>query len=233
MRPPVRSSSASPGPAASGRPARLAVLLSGRGSNYGAIQEAILRGEVPATIELVLSDVEDAPGLEKARRFGVPAIAVPRLRGEGRSAHEQRLRAALEEASIDWICLAGFMRVLSPELVERYRERILNVHPSLLPAFPGRDAQRQALEHGVRVSGCTVHFVDAGVDSGPIVVQRAVPVLDRDTPEALAGRILEQEHRAFPEALRRLLTEPWRLCGRRVLFGVGAGAGEDGQAAYP
>jgi phosphoribosylglycinamide formyltransferase-1 len=200
------------------RRARVGVLLSGRGSNYGALQEAVSRGEVPASIELVLSDLGSAAGLEKARACGVPTVAVPRGAGEPRAAHEARVLRALEEAGIEWVCLAGYMRILSAEFVDRYPGRILNVHPSLLPAFPGRDAQRQALEYGVRVSGCTVHLVDAGVDSGPIVVQRAVPVLDDDTPEVLALRILQQEHRAYPEALRRLLEERWTLRGRRVVF---------------
>ncbi len=126
--------------------------------------------------------------------------------------------AALEAAGVEWVCLAGYMRLLSPAFITRFRQRILNIHPSLLPAFPGLDAQRQAVEYGVRVSGCTVHLVDEGLDSGPIVVQRAVEVADGDTPESLAARILEEEHRAYPEALRRLLGEPWRLAGRRLAF---------------
>jgi phosphoribosylglycinamide formyltransferase 1 len=199
-------------------PVRLAVLLSGRGSNYVAIQEAVLRGAVRASVELVVSDVESAPGLERARSFGVRVAAIPRLAGEDRLAHERRVIAALDQVRVDWICLAGYMRILSPEFVRHYPERILNVHPSLLPAFPGRDAQRQALKHGVKVSGCTVHFVDEGVDSGPIVAQRVVPVLDDDSPEELAQRILEEEHRAFPEALGRLVGEKWRVSGRRVVF---------------
>ena len=206
-------------------PARVAVLLSGRGSNYVALQEAVSRGEVPATIELVLSDRDGAQGLEKARAYGAKTAVAARRQGEQRADHEQRIAKAVEECGAEWICLAGFMRILSADFVGRHRDRILNVHPSLLPAFPGRDAQRQALEHGVKVSGCTVHFVDAGVDSGPIVVQHVVPVLDLDTPELLASRILKEEHRAYPEALRRLLSEPWRVCGRRVVFGSAEVAG--------
>ena len=217
--------SATPVNVSTASPARVAVLLSGRGSNYVALQEAVRRGEVPATIELVVSDTEGAPGLEKARAYGVQTAVLARRHGEQRADHEQRIGRAVEDSGAEWICLAGFMRILSAGFVVRHLNRILNVHPSLLPAFPGRDAQRQALEHGVRVSGCTVHFVDAGVDSGPIVVQRAVPVLDRDTPELLASRILKEEHRAFPEALRRLLSEPWRICGRRVVFGPPGEAG--------
>lgn len=200
------------------RPARLGILLSGRGSNFLALQAAIARGELPAEIALVASNVAEAPGLARARELGLPAVAVPH-RGLPRAAHEERLLAALRGAEVEWVCLAGYMRVLSPAFTAAFPRRILNVHPSLLPAFPGLDAQRQALEHGVRVSGCTVHLVDEGLDSGPIVVQRAVPVLDGDTAESLAARILEQEHRAYPEALRRLLTEPWRVAGRRLLFG--------------
>jgi phosphoribosylglycinamide formyltransferase-1 len=213
--------------------ARIAILLSGRGSNYVALQEAVLRGEVPATVVLVASDVESAPGLIRAREYGSPATAIPRLPGEERAAHEQRLLAALEVAGAEWVCLAGFMRILSSDFVRRYRNRTLNVHPSLLPAFPGKEAQRQALEHGAKVSGCTVHFVDAGVDSGPIIVQRAVPVLDGDTTSELARRILVEEHVAYPQALRRLLGEPWRLDGRRVVFGDAPAPTPESRPSWP
>ncbi len=196
---------------------RLAVLLSGRGSNFLAIHAAIQRGEVPAEIVLVISNLEEAPGLDKARELGLTAVAIPH-QGIPRREHEQQVVAALQEARAEWICLAGYMRLLSPELVGAFPQRIVNIHPSLLPAFPGLDAQGQALAHGVKVSGCTVHLVDEGLDSGPIVVQRTVPVLDGDSPRTLAARILEQEHQAYPEALRRLLTEPWRVEGRRLLF---------------
>ena len=201
------------------RPARLGILLSGRGSNFLALQAAIARGELPAEIALVVSNVAEAPGLARARELGLPAVALPH-RGLPRAAHEEKVLDALRGAGVEWVCLAGYMRLLSPRLVTAFPRRILNVHPSLLPAFPGLDAQRQALEHGVKVSGCTVHLVDEGLDSGPIVVQRAVPVEDGDTPESLAARILEQEHRAYPEALRRLLTEEWRVEGRRLRFGA-------------
>jgi phosphoribosylglycinamide formyltransferase-1 len=196
---------------------RIGVLLSGRGSNFLALQAAIERGEIPARIVLVLSNIADAPGLAKARELGIQAEAIP----GPRAVHEERVLAALLRAEVDWICLAGYMRLLSPAFVSAWPRRILNIHPSLLPAFPGLDAQEQALAHGVKVSGCTVHLVDEGLDSGPIVVQRTVPVLDGDTPRALAARILEQEHLAYPEALRRLLAEPWRIEGRRILFGIG------------
>lgn len=208
-------------PGAGARPAaRLGILLSGRGSNFLAIHQAIGRGEVPAEIALVVSNRPQAAGLAKARELGLPAVCLPHRPGRNhRAEHEAEVVRALEEARVEWICLAGYMRLLSPGFVGRFRGRILNIHPSLLPAFPGLDAQRQALEYGVKVTGCTVHLVDEGLDSGPIVLQRAVPVADGDTAEALAARILVEEHRAYPEALRRLLTEPWRVEGRRLVSG--------------
>jgi phosphoribosylglycinamide formyltransferase-1 len=208
------------GAGAGARPAaRLGILLSGRGSNFLAIHEAIGHGEVPAEIALVVSNRPEAAGLARARELGLPAIALPHRPGRNdRAEHEAEVVRALEDAGVSWICLAGYMRLLSPGFVGRFRGRILNIHPSLLPAFPGLDAQRQALEYGVKVSGCTVHLVDEGLDSGPIVLQRAVPVADGDTAESLAARILAEEHRAYPEALRRLLTEPWRIEGRRLVF---------------
>lgn len=190
---------------------RIGVLLSGRGSNFLALQAAVERGEIPARIVLVLSNIADAPGLARARELGIPAEAIPH-------AQEQKALEALRREEVEWVCLAGYMRLLSPAFVAAFPRRILNIHPSLLPAFPGLDAQEQALTHGVKVSGCTVHLVDEGLDSGPIVVQKAVPVLDGDTPRTLAARILEQEHLAYPDALRRLLTEPWRIEGRRLIF---------------
>lgn len=199
---------------------RVGVLLSGRGSNFLALHAAMERGDVPAEIAVVVSNAAGAGGLEKARELGLPAVALPHRAAADRRAHEEQVDAALRAAGVEWICLAGYMRLLSPGFVAAWPRRILNIHPSLLPAFPGLDAQAQALAHGVRVSGCTVHLVDAGLDSGPIVVQRTVPVLDRDTPRSLAARILEQEHRAYPEALLRLLTEPWRVEGRRLIFGI-------------
>jgi phosphoribosylglycinamide formyltransferase-1 len=171
----------------------------------------------------VVSNVAAAPGLAKARELGLPALAIPHRGEPGRRAHEEKVIAALRQAGAEWVCLAGYMRLLSPELVATFRQRIVNIHPSLLPAFPGLEAQAQALAHGVKLSGCTVHLVDEGLDSGPIVVQRAVPVLDDDTAATLAARILAAEHAAYPEALRRLLTEPWRVEGRRLLFGPPAG----------
>lgn len=202
------------------KPTRIAVLLSGRGSNLVALADAIARAEVPARIALVVSNVAAAPGLERARERGLPALALPHSDAASRAAHEASVAAALATAGAEWVCLAGYMRLLSSAFVARYRERILNVHPSLLPAFAGLHPQRQALAAGVRLSGCTVHLVDDGLDSGPIVAQRAVPVLDDDDEATLAARILIEEHRAYPEALRRLLSEPWRVVGRRLRFGL-------------
>ena len=199
--------------------ARVGILLSGRGSNFRALHAAMASGEVPAAIALVVSNRSDAPGLAAARELGLETLLLPHRGEPSREAHDAKIVAALRAREVEWVCLAGYMRLLSPVLVRAFPRRILNIHPSLLPAFPGLDAQAQALAHGVRVSGCTVHLVDEGLDSGPIVVQRTVPVLDADTPESLAARILEQEHQAYPEALRRLLTEPWELRGRRLVFG--------------
>jgi phosphoribosylglycinamide formyltransferase-1 len=208
---------------------RIAILLSGRGSNFLAIQEAIARGEVPAEIVLVASNVADAPGLARARELGLPTAAIPHQgQAGGRQAHEEKVIAAIREAGAEWVCLAGYMRLLSPAFVASFRQRIVNIHPSLLPAFPGLDAQGAAFAHGVKVSGCTVHLVDEGLDSGPIVVQHAVPVLAGDSAADLAARILEAEHQAYPEALRQLFDRPWRIEGRRLLFandeGVSGGA---------
>jgi phosphoribosylglycinamide formyltransferase 1 len=197
--------------------ARVAILLSGRGSNFVALAEACGRGEVPASIVLVASNRADAAGLDRAREREIPHVVVP-SKGVPREEHERRVVAALQERGAEWVCLAGYMRLLSPWFVEQFPSRILNIHPALLPAFPGLDAQRQALDHGVKVSGCTVHLVDPGLDSGPIVVQRTVPVLDDDTAETLAHRILEQEHIAYSQALRMLLTRAWRINGRRVVL---------------
>ena len=198
----------------------IAILLSGRGSNFLALHAAIARGEIPARIVLVLSNVADAPGLARARELGLPAVAIPHQGVPGgRQAHEEKVIAALRESGAEWVCLAGYMRLLSPGFVDEWRNRILNIHPSLLPAFPGVDAQKQALDYGVKVSGCTVHFVDENLDAGPIVVQRAVPLLDGDTADSLAARILEQEHGAYVEALVKLGRGDWRVEGRRVVFG--------------
>lgn len=196
----------------------LAVLLSGRGSNFLAIYEAIERRELPARIALVVANEPGAAGLEKARALRLPAVAIPHRDEPSRAAHEAKVLEALRRAEVEWICLAGYMRLLSESFVAEYPRRILNIHPSLLPAFPGLEAQRQAFDHGVRVSGCTVHLVDEELDHGPIVAQRAVAVHDDDTAESLAARILAEEHKLYPEALKRLLTESWEVEGRRVRF---------------
>jgi phosphoribosylglycinamide formyltransferase-1 len=206
-----------PGPGTSGRIARVAVLLSGRGSNFAALADACRRGEVPAEIVVVVSNTADAPGLERARERGIEAVAI-QGKGLARQDHEAKVIAALEGAKAEWVCLAGYMRLLSGGFIARFPHRILNIHPALLPSFPGLEAQHQAWEYGVKVSGCTVHLVDAGCDTGPIVLQRTVSVLDEDSVESLAHRILEQEHIAYPTALRLLLTRPWHVDGRRVIF---------------
>ena len=192
---------------------RLGILLSGRGSNFLAIAAAIEDGGIPsAQIALVLSNVEGAPGLDAARRHGLPVV-VQASKGVPREQHDARMIDHLRSARVDWVVLAGYMRVLTPTFIEAFPNRILNIHPSLLPAFPGLHPQRQALAAGVEISGCTVHFVDEQVDHGTIVLQRAVPILPDDTEETLSARILVEEHRAYPEAISRLLaprTEPDR-----------------------
>jgi phosphoribosylglycinamide formyltransferase 1 len=197
---------------------RLAILLSGRGSNFLAIHEAVQRGALAAEIVCVISNRPDAPGITRARDLGYAAHVLDHKSYSNRVAHEQAVLGALEEARPDFVCLAGYMRLLGSAFVERYRHRILNIHPSLLPSFPGVDAQAQAVAYGVRVSGCTVHFVDEHLDAGPILVQRAVEVHDDDTAETLAARILTQEHQAYVEALQKLATRSHRIEGRRVVF---------------
>ncbi len=194
---------------------RIGVLLSGRGSNFLALAEAAASGAIPdAEIALVLSDREDAPGLLRARELGIAATAVPqRGRGDRDRAMLERLRAH----GVEWVCLAGYMRLLSGEFVQAYPERILNVHPSLLPAFPGLAAQQQALEYGARMAGCTVHFVDEQLDHGVIVAQAAVPVLAGDNVKALSERILAEEHRIYPRAVARVLRGGWHVEGRRFV----------------
>ena len=199
---------------------RLGILLSGRGSNFLAIQRAIAEGRIQeAEIAVVISNKPDAKGLEVARSLGLPALAIPQ-EGKGPSAravHDTKMIAALTDYEVDLVCLAGYMRIISPAFVEAFPYRILNIHPSLLPSFPGLDAQHQAFEYGVKVAGCTVHFVDEAVDHGVIVLQRTVPVLDEDTVETLSGKILEQEHIAYPEAIARVLSGTHEVVGRRYL----------------
>lgn len=202
---------------------RLGVLLSGRGSNFLAIHDAVLRGELPAEMALVASNLPEAQGLVRARERGLETAAIPHRGEPDRATHEGKLVAALQGAGVEWVCLAGYMRLLSPAFLAAFPRRVLNIHPSLLPAFPGVDAQVQAVAHGVKVAGCTVHLVDEGLDSGPIVLQRTVAVHDDDDGHSLAARILEQEHLAYPEALRRLLGEAWRIEGRRLIFGDSEG----------
>ena len=196
---------------------RLGILLSGRGSNFVAIAEAIRGHRLEgAEIAVVLSNRPDAAGLQIARDRGLTAIAVASV-GRKRAEHDAEMIARLHQHKVDLVCLAGYMRILTPEFVRAFPDCILNVHPSLLPAFPGLDAQAQALELGAKMTGCTVHFVDEGVDSGAIIVQRAVPVLDDDTAESLSARVLEQEHIAYPEAIARVLSGEYRLVGRRYV----------------
>ncbi|MXZ34285.1 MAG: phosphoribosylglycinamide formyltransferase [Acidobacteria bacterium] len=195
---------------------RLAILLSGRGSNFEAIADSIRQGRLPASIEVVVSNLASAPGLEKARRRGLTTLVIP-SRGVPREDYDRSLVYELRRHRVDLVCLAGFMRILSPLFVRSFRNRILNIHPSLLPAFPGLHPQRQALEYGVRFSGCTVHLVDEGVDSGPILLQAAVPVLESDNEESLAARILAEEHRLYPQAIGMLVRGEVRLEGRRVI----------------
>jgi phosphoribosylglycinamide formyltransferase 1 len=196
---------------------RLGILISGRGSNFEAIADRIAAGTLDAEIAVVISNRESAPGLEAARRRGLNAVALP-SRGLDREIYDRRLGDELEQHQVDLVCLAGFMRLLSAGFIRRFANRILNIHPSLLPAFPGLDAQRQALEHGVKLAGCTVHFVDEDLDAGPIVLQMAVPVRDDDTVESLSARILAEEHRIYSEAIAIVLSGRYSLDGRRVLL---------------
>jgi phosphoribosylglycinamide formyltransferase-1 len=196
---------------------RIGVLLSGRGSNFAALAESIAAGRISdAQIALVVSNREGAPGLAHAAQRGLPTRVIP-SKGIEREPYDRLVVAALTEARVDLVCLAGFMRLLSPYFIAAFRGRILNIHPSLLPAFPGLEAQRQALEYGVKFSGCTVHFVDEDLDAGPIVAQAIVPIEPADTPETLAARILVEEHRIYTEAVELVLSGKFRIAGRRVL----------------
>jgi phosphoribosylglycinamide formyltransferase 1 len=197
---------------------RIGVLLSGRGSNFEALADSVAAGRIPnAEIAIVVSNRENAPGIEKARARGIAAQVIP-SRGLEREAYDKLVIAALEEKKVDLVCLAGYMRLLSPAFVAAFRGRILNIHPSLLPAFPGLESQRQAIEHGAKFSGCTVHFVDENLDAGPIILQAAVPIRDDDTPETLSERVLKEEHRIYTEAVRIVLEGRYRMEGRRVLL---------------
>lgn len=194
---------------------RLGILISGRGSNFTAIADNIRSGKLDAEIALVISNRLDAGGIEAARERGIRVVAIP-SKGLPREEHDRAVIAELKQAAVDLICLAGYMRLLSPEFIRAFPNRILNIHPSLLPAFPGLDAQQQALDYGVKVTGCTVHFVDEHLDHGPIIVQRPVPVLDGDTVSSLAARILKEEHIAYSEAIAKVLSGECAIEGRCV-----------------
>jgi phosphoribosylglycinamide formyltransferase-1 len=195
----------------------LGILLSGRGSNFVAIAENLAAGKIPNTrIAVVISNRSTAPGIEAAKKRGLTAVVVS-SKGRDRREHDSEMAAVLKDHEVDLICLAGYMRLLSPWFVQQFPRRILNIHPSLLPAFPGLEAQQQAFAYGVKVSGCTVHFVDEELDHGPIVVQRAIPVLDTDNEHILAARILEQEHIAYSEAINLVLEGKFEIIGRKMV----------------
>jgi len=196
---------------------RLGILISGRGSNFEAIADNVAAGTIAAEIAVVISNRAEARGLEAARQRGLNAVTIP-SKGLDREVYDRMLLAELHQHRVDLVCLAGFMRLLSATFIRAFPNRILNIHPSLLPAFPGLDAQHQALEHGVKISGCTVHFVDEYLDAGPIVLQAAVPVVDDDTVETLSARILAEEHRIYSEAIRIVLAGRYAIDGRRVIL---------------
>lgn len=211
----------------------IGVLISGRGSNLRALIDAAARERLGAPIRVVLSNRADAPGLAYARAAGIETLVLPHREAPDRAAYDRRLVEQLRDRGVTLICLAGFMRLLGPPFCEGFPNAVLNIHPSLLPAFPGMQAQAQALRHGVKVSGATVHFVTPALDDGPIVMQEAVPVREDDSEETLSARILEVEHRIYPEAVRRVIAGGWRIDGRRVVFEAGqapaAGVGKDGR----
>jgi phosphoribosylglycinamide formyltransferase 1 len=197
---------------------QIGVLLSGRGSNFEALADSGAAGRIPnAEIALVISNREGAPGIARAQARGIPARVIP-SKGLQREEYDRLVAASLLEKQVELVCLAGFMRLLSPYFVRTFKNRVLNIHPSLLPAFPGLESQRQALEHGAKFAGCTVHFVDENLDAGPIILQAAVPIADSDTVESLSERILREEHRIYSEAVRIVLEGRYRIEGRRVLF---------------
>jgi phosphoribosylglycinamide formyltransferase 1 len=197
---------------------RIGVLLSGRGSNFEALADSVSNGRIPnAEIAIVISHREGAPGIDRARARGIDARVIP-SKGLDREVYDRQVVAVLNEKRIDLVCLAGYMRLLSSHFVQAFRDRILNIHPSLLPAFPGLEAQRQALEHGAKFAGCTVHFVDENLDAGPIILQAAVPIRDSDTVDSLSARILAEEHRIYSQAVRIVLEGSYRIEGRRVVL---------------
>jgi len=196
---------------------RIGVLLSGRGSNFEALAESVAAGRIPnAGMAIVVSNREGAPGIERAKARRIPTRVIP-SKGLEREAYDRLVAAVLDEHQVDLICLAGYMRLLSPYFVAKFPNRILNIHPSLLPSFPGLESQRQALEYGVKFAGCTVHFVDENLDAGPIIVQAVVPVQENDTEASLSERILKEEHRIYSEAVRIVLEGKYKITGRRVL----------------
>ncbi len=196
---------------------RIGVLLSGRGSNFEALADSIAAGRIPKTeIAIVVSNRDGAPGVEKAQQRGIPTKVIP-SKGLEREAYDRQVVAVLQEHKVDLICLAGYMRLLSPYFVASFPQRILNIHPSLLPSFPGLESQRQALEYGVKFAGCTVHFVDENLDAGPIVLQAVIPVRDDDTEATLSERILAEEHRTYSEAVKIVLEGRYKIAGRRVV----------------
>jgi len=196
---------------------RIGVLLSGRGSNFEALAESVAAGRIPnAEIAIVISNREGAPGIDRAKRRGIATRVIP-SKGLEREVYDRQVGAVLDEYKVDLICLAGYMRLLSPYFVAQFPNRILNIHPSLLPSFPGLESQLQALEYGVKFAGCTVHFVDENLDAGPIIVQAVVPVKDDDTEASLSERILKEEHRIYSEAVRIVLEGKYKIAGRRVL----------------
>ena len=197
---------------------RMAVLLSGRGSNFRALYKSTKEGKIPAEIVLVITDKKDAPGAASAREYGIETLYFRRKDYPDRVAFDMAIADAIEERSIDLICLAGYMRILTPEFVRRFKGRIMNIHPALLPSFPGLHAQKQAIEYGVRFSGATVHFVDEGVDSGPVILQAVVPVYQDDTEESLSERILKEEHRIYSEAVRLFFEDKLEIRGRKVVI---------------
>lgn len=197
---------------------KLGILLSGRGSNFLAIADSVAAGRIPnAEIAVVISNKPEAPGIEIAKQRGLDARVIP-SKGKAREQHDAEVVAALKEKKVDLVCMAGYMRLLSPEFIRAFPSKILNIHPSLLPAFPGLDAQQQAFDYGVKVSGCTVHFVDEHLDHGAIIVQKQAPVLESDDAHTLADRILEQEHKAYTEAINIVLNGNYEVVGRRVVL---------------
>lgn len=195
----------------------MGILISGRGSNMTALSEAVRGGRVPgAEVAVVISDKPGAAGINRARELGLKTLVIERA-GRSRPEHDREIASALRASGVQLVCLAGYMRLLSAEFIEAFRGRVINIHPSLLPAFPGLDAQRQALEHGVKWTGCTVHFVDEHLDAGPIILQQPVPVADDDTVETLSARILEEEHKLYVDAVALVTSGEWEIADRRVL----------------